>query len=253
MKKFFAIAALAALVSISSSASSFIGLDADTLRINPNRLSGYWQVPVVANFEGYADTWQVSVTYPGGIIPKLVAGITALDGMTVTYEDPTGALVAYEAPLQVSAMYETLSSTTAGVYGYWDYNDDGIMETYGNIKWEPGHHAMWEFNLFIPADFRRGYIVFDGTINSGYDARGAILSNVKAYKRTWLYVGYMKGDVNGDGRVSISDVTLLISHLMGAPMEELNEFQLDAAEFNLDGKVSIVDVTAIIDSIMKKK
>jgi hypothetical protein len=63
----------------------------------------------------------------------------------------------------------------------------------------------------------------------------------------------MKGDVNGDGRVSISDVTLLISHLMGAPMEELNEFQLDAAEFNLDGKVSIVDVTAIIDSIMSKK
>ena len=73
MKKFLAIAAAAVLVSISSSATSFIGLDADTMRINPNRLSGYWQVPVVANFEGYADTWQVSVTYPGGILPKLVA------------------------------------------------------------------------------------------------------------------------------------------------------------------------------------
>lgn len=252
MKKFLAIAAAALLVSINGNAS-FIGLDADSVRINPNRLSGYWQVPVVADFGGYADTWQVSVSYPGGIIPKLVAGITALDGMTVTYTDPTGALVAYEAPLQVSAMYETLSSTTAGIYGYYDYNDDGIMETYGNIKWEPGHHAMWQFNLYIPEDFRCGYIVFDGTINSGYDARGAILSNVKSYKRTWLWVGYQKGDVNGDGRVSISDVTLLISHLMGAPMEELNEFQLDAAEFNLDGKVSIVDVTAIIDSIMKKK
>lgn len=248
MKKFFILAAIAATVSINSNATSFIGLDADSVRINPNRLTGYWQVPVVANFEGYADTWQVSVTYPGGVIPKLVAGITALDGMAVAYTDPTGVMQTYDAPLQVSAMYETLSSTTAGVYGYWDYNLDGIMETYGNIKWTPGMHQMWEYNLYIPADFRAGYIVFDGTINSGYDARGAILSNVKAYKRTWLWVGYERGDVGGDGRIDIVDVTLLIDHILGK--YPLDEFQRNAADMNNDDCVDIDDVTLLMDSIL---
>jgi hypothetical protein len=249
MKKFSIFAAIAALVSISSNAASFIGLDADSIRINPNRLTGYWQVPVVANFEGYADTWQVSVTYPGGVIPKLVAGITALDGMTVGYTDPTGAMQNYEAPLQVSAMYETLSSTTAGNYGYWDYNMDGIYETYGNIKWEPGKHQMWEYNIYIPGDFRAGYIVFDGTINSGYDARGAILSNVKSYKRTWLWVGYERGDVGGDGRIDIVDVTLLIDRILGKIT--FDEFQEKAADINRDWVIDIDDVTALNDMILK--
>jgi hypothetical protein len=250
MKKMI-FAAMMLLVAISSSATSFIGLDADTMRINPNRLTGYWQVPVVADFGGYADTWQVSVTYPGGVIPKLVAGITALEGMTVGYTDPTGTMQTYEAPLQVSAMYETLSSTTAGIYGYYDYNYDGVYETYGNIKWEPGKHQMWEFNLYIPADFRRGYIIFDGTINSGYDARGAILSNVRSYKRTWLWVGYERGDVNGDGKVNITDATMLIN-CISMCTDDFDEFQLAAADFNGDGEINISDAVVLINYIKNK-
>ena len=241
---------LAAISALNINASSFIGIDADSIRINPNRLTGYWQVQVVANFEGYADTWQVSVTYPGAVLPKLVAGITALEGMSVPYTDQTGASQYYDAPLQVSAAYSTVSSTTAGMYGYWDYNFDGYYETYGNVKWEPGCHPMWEFNLYIPEDFRCGYIIFDGTINSGYDARGAILSNVKSYKRTWLWVGYERGDVSGNGMVDIGDVPLLIDYLLTGT--GLDEFQIAAADVDGDGEVSISDVSALTDLMMQK-
>jgi len=236
-----------AFLSICAGASNFIGIDADTIRINPNRLTGYWKVNVSASLEGYADTWQVSVTYPGGIIPKLVSGISALDGMTVPYVDQTGACRSYDAPLQVSAMYETLSSTTAGIYGYYDYNIDGIYETYGNIKWEPGMHRMWEFNLSIPGDFRSGYIVFDGTFNSGFDSRGPILSNVRFFKRTWLWVGYEYGDIGGDGNINIADVVLLIDSLLG---EGLDEFQEKAADADRNGVVDISDATYMIDMIL---
>jgi hypothetical protein len=248
MKKINLIAAML-LVVMNISASSYIGLDADTVRINPNRLTGYWQTDVVASIEGYADTWQVSVSYPGGVIPKLVAGITPLEGMTVGYTDPTGSMVTYEAPLQVSAMYETLSSTTAGVYGYWDYNYDGTMETYGSIKWEPGKHRMWQFNLYIPADFRSGYIIFDGTINSGFDSRGPILSNVKSFKRTWLWVGYEAGDADGNSIHDVGDMSLVIAYILGKI--QLDEFRVAAADANCDGMVDVDDVSMIINMALR--
>ena len=251
MKKNIIMAMIAVIVSMNSYATSFIGLPSDSVRIHPNRLSGYFQVPVMAYFEGYADTWQVGITYPAGVTPKLVAGITALPGMYVSYADPKGDTLVYEAPLQVSAYYATVASTTAGIYGYYDYNLDGVFETYGNIKWEPGLHEMWEFNLFIPAEFRCGYIVFDGTINSGYDARGPIMANVRTYRRTWLWVGYDKGDINGDGRINVTDVTLLDGYLIDGGLE-LDEFQIVAADVNCDGEINITDVTRLIARIINQ-
>ena len=52
------------------------------------------------------------------------------------------------------------------------------------------------------------------------------------------------GDVNGDGRVSIADVTDIVDHLLiGSP---INERQADV---NNDGRVSIADVTIIVDAL----
>lgn len=250
MNKNLLFAAIALLVCVTANAMSFFSFG-DTVRINPNRLDGYQKMICTAQLDGYADKWSLTMSYPAGTLPKLVAGITALEGMAVEYVDNAGVVQVYDAPLQVSEAYNTIASSVP-VYGYWDYNEDGVLETYGTAKWEPGHYEMFSLNFYISPEFRRGWLIIDGTISSSGDSRGPILQNVQFYKKTWVYVGYQKGDVNGDGRVSISDVTLLISHLMGDAMEELNEFQIDAAEFNLDGKVSIVDVTAIIDSIMTR-
>ena len=56
----------------------------------------------------------------------------------------------------------------------------------------------------------------------------------------------MIGDVNGDGRVSINDVTTLIDYLLGG----INSISLTNADANHDNNISIADVTAIIDMLL---
>ena len=55
-----------------------------------------------------------------------------------------------------------------------------------------------------------------------------------------------RGDVNGDGRISIADVTALIDHLLDSSSPVST-----GADCNLDGKLSIADVTALIDYLLQ--
>ena len=55
------------------------------------------------------------------------------------------------------------------------------------------------------------------------------------------------GDVNGDGEVSIKDVTDLIDYLLGT---EVEGFVAEAANVNGDAEISIADVTALIDILL---
>ena len=57
----------------------------------------------------------------------------------------------------------------------------------------------------------------------------------------------LRGDVNGDGKVDISDVTKLIDYLL---TDNPNGVDLEAADCNLDGNVSISDVTKLIDYLL---
>ena len=57
---------------------------------------------------------------------------------------------------------------------------------------------------------------------------------------------YILGDVNGDGIVSINDVTALINYLMN----QTGNINMLAADLNEDGSVSIQDVTLLINKLM---
>lgn len=61
---------------------------------------------------------------------------------------------------------------------------------------------------------------------------------------------YIVGDVNGDGRVSISDVPSLIMFIIHGDTTGLNE---KAADVNGDGRVSIADAPTLVDKIVNKK
>lgn len=167
--------------------------------------------------------------------------------MTIDYINQAGVATSYEAPLTVSAAYANISSHIA-VDGYWDYNADGLMESYGSAKWEPGTHEMFTLNFYIAPTFRNGYVIFDGNISSGTDRRGPILGNILFYKRTYLWVGYMLGDVSGDEKIDVSDVTILIGYVLGN--YELDEFQVAAADVNQDGTVDVDDVTRLINTTL---
>lgn len=57
----------------------------------------------------------------------------------------------------------------------------------------------------------------------------------------------LDGDVNDDGKITISDVTSLIDYLLTGSAEPFNE---DNADVNGDGMISIGDVTALIDMLL---
>ena len=53
------------------------------------------------------------------------------------------------------------------------------------------------------------------------------------------------GDVNGDGKVNVSDVTMLVNMILGVvPKDE------ERADVNGDGKVNVSDVTALVNIIL---
>ena len=58
---------------------------------------------------------------------------------------------------------------------------------------------------------------------------------------------FLRGDVNGDGSVNISDVTALIDYLLTGNASGIN---LSGADCNQDSSVNISDVTALIDYLL---
>ena len=57
----------------------------------------------------------------------------------------------------------------------------------------------------------------------------------------------VRGDADGDGQVTVSDVTALIDYLLSYDSGNIN---LEGADFNQDGTIDISDITAIIDFIL---
>lgn len=60
-------------------------------------------------------------------------------------------------------------------------------------------------------------------------------------------VPLLRGDVDGDGSVSISDVTTLIDYLLSGNAQAINA---ENADVDQDGAISISDVTALIDYLL---
>ena len=63
----------------------------------------------------------------------------------------------------------------------------------------------------------------------------------------------IRGDVNNDGQVNISDVTTLINHVLMNDYTDSDNFSSANADCNKDGKWSIADVTALINFILSKQ
>ena len=55
------------------------------------------------------------------------------------------------------------------------------------------------------------------------------------------------GDANGDGEVSVLDVTTLIDALLGSSIDKFNAINADV---NGDGSISVADVTTLIDKLL---
>jgi hypothetical protein len=93
------------------------------------------------------------------------------------------------------------------------------------------------------------------TIEKSYDEKTAILTvTVKGEDisenasnfHTYTIQFAKKGDVNGDGEVTIADVTALVNIILGKNDKKA------IADVNGDGPVTIADVTALVNIILGK-
>jgi hypothetical protein len=74
--------------------------------------------------------------------------------------------------------------------------------------------------------------------------------NVTADYLPYLDEEPLLGDVNGDGFVNISDVTLFVNSMMTETLENL---VIENADINRDGNINISDVTTLINMILSSR
>lgn len=216
----------------------------DTVLLRPDNQVGNSVVIARAHFEKRLDQWQLTFSWPDGLT---FIGASAGPGMDIAYlrYDLTPAVC--HAPLNVSASTNTVSSHITTL-GYWDFDldHDSLKDSYGTVKWEPGDYEMFTVSIVSSNLFRSGTVTINGTLSSGNDTRGNFIEPTTFQKTVTFIVGYERGDVNGDGELTIDDVTILIDALL-TDTATLDEFKLAAADFNRDGSVDISDTTDLTE------
>ena len=131
-----------------------------------------------------------------------------------------------------------------------NYNSDFIVKLYyktllGNVVTAtksipldiPGSSSVDEtftFNDISKGNYFIKFFYYD------YDNQKLALQTA-----TYQVLGTIKGDVNGDGKVNVSDVTALVNMILG-----VSAMDSSRADVNGDGKVNVSDVTALINIIL---
>ncbi|MBR5170497.1 MAG: dockerin type I repeat-containing protein [Muribaculaceae bacterium] len=223
----------------------------DTLRINPIFLGSNYPVSLRAHFEGRLDIWFLNLYLPSGLTAQ---DFDEGDDMTVSYINSDSLLATYDANLFLGYVEGGYGlSTYINATGYWDYNFDHMLEPYGYVKWEPGDYPdMVRLSLNVSSTFTGGTATVSGSLTSTNDTRGGTINSpntpVPFTKTVTVYVGYKRGDVNGDDLINISDVNALTNYLIND--EALDAYQLAAADWNGDGEVNITDALLLTSYIL---
>lgn len=241
MKKIYIFFAVL-MAALSTQAGNYFTINNDTLRVIPSKIGNVLSVPVRAHLDGRIDSWSLTCTFPSDM---QVVFASEGPGMSVPYITSDGTASIYNAVLTVSNNNTVFSSTITD-FGYWDYNNDGIYEPYGTIKWEAGDYVvMFNIHFYVQADCTGDFITIDGTLSSTYDWRSGTTGG-NFYKSIYIYFAYLKGDVNGDDDVDINDVNLLIDYVLQGVPSGLDSYQWDAIDVNGNGVVDTNDITAVI-------
>ena len=84
-----------------------------------------------------------------------------------------------------------------------------------------------------------------GWVATGPDNLDDYVTNSYVFVKGAQLETFLRGDVNGDGKVNVSDVTALINMILGVILKDEAR-----ADINGDGKVNVSDVTALINIIL---
>lgn len=221
----------------------------DTLWMKPSYLGHFFTFPVCAHFDARVDYWYVSFVVP----PEFdFVSMTSCTGMVIPYVTATGDSAVYYAQLTQNIIDGIAASSYIPITGYWDYDGNGTFEPYGTVKWEAGDYSeMFEMVFLVASSFTGGTMTLTGNVGSGPDDRGGTVQNFppNTFSCTvTVKVGYRRGDVNGDGSVSMDDLSALSNYLLTDT--GLDQYQLEAADMNGNGTVDLDDMSLLINYLL---
>lgn len=222
----------------------------DTIRIKPSRVPGLHDEMVRAHFDGRANLWNMTLLLPTGM--TLWGAYMRNDMLYIPYINYSGEPDTCSAQLShfsdINNQKDSLSASII-VPGY-EPNGHGGYDYYGAVKWEAGDYNQM-CALFFELDVNfpdTASIYINEHLSSTFDQRGFTIPDTYiSNKRIFVYIGYMRGDVDGNEIINIADVTELTDYIL--TQQGLDKYQLEAADFNGDGMVDIADVAALSDYI----
>ena len=118
----------------------------------------------------------------------------------------------------------------------------------GSVKFELGDSSIGlEFKgLFNRLEIKESTstILYFGTDNTFRYSKDAV--DINAF-RAYIQANISLGDVNDDGKINVTDVTLMVNHILG---NEDESFIINNADITRDGDVTVTDVTALVNLIL---
>lgn len=160
--------------------------------------------------------------------------------------------VYFDGAVEALSAIQNEPSTISQVTVITEDNDDAVTVSVDDNFELSLDQQTWAASLALDASGETFYVrladtstvgTFEGTIT-------AQVGTVVAYADVEGEVtapAVLKGDVNDDGVVNITDVIVLISYVTG---NEVNPFNPLAADMNEDGGVNITDVTLLISMVL---
>ena len=241
MKRTALISFILAALTMQAWADNYFTIGAGSVTFSPGDTV---TVPVRAHFEGRLNQWYMTITLPDGLE---IASTTAGPDMSIDYTDVNGVDRTENVNLLYSPDISQVSAKTSA-FGYFDMMGNGEYMPYGYIKWEAGDYSrMFEITFVAGNGLKTGDVInFDGRMIAAPDLRGGTINNYGEFNiDIAITMDCLKGDVNGDGAVNITDVTTLIGLVLNAG-DAIDAAQLPAADVNGDGAVNITDVTQLV-------
>lgn len=179
--------------------------------------------------------------------PNNSYGMTPLSGNTPDY-NPN--------PTTINSGSVTLTMVGNNSSRYWKTTSSYELRVY----------KACTMTISVPEGAKIKEIVFAGTAVSGIQNNGSTLTtwNGSAESVTFTFTGTQKintiavtyeseqqtalrGDVNGDGQVTIADVTALVNIILGNQGGDTS-----VADLNGDSQITIADVTSLVNIILGK-
>lgn len=230
---------------------TFTSLDPMTLEATINPMDGF--LPINRDGNGIGDvSFNINMKQglpEGTIVPNRASIIFDINEPIIT---PTWTnIIDATAPISRAADIEHSSDSTAvlsieatdELSGMWRYD---VYVQYGSGTWFLAAEN-------VPADTTATVKIYEGIDHGFYvvatDSAGNVEQKEPMRELSYNLTSVVKGDVNGDGRISIVDITMVTNAVL---KKEDENFNAEAADMNLDGRVSIVDATMITNIILKK-